>query len=323
MPQIWELRCPRAYRSRRILFQDGLAALRRDKGVRRVETPNTPAMLCAKVVFWRDGPADDGLLWLRGEFSRGNDYHPTPQSAPARQPGRTVAVDFESLELRIVASAGVQPNIMGASVPAAHCGLCGVMCEQMRSINDAAHLAAVGTQEFIDRYGYRRRSSAELPRINLEELARRFTPLRNVPITVSEPEFVGRIPVRTEITVLGPDEPRERPIGWTILENTGISVTNQSLYPHLNPRRHEPIPDWCVMGRWVFSDKLEAYARVKAVYSEAHQVLLRFWRGGKPRKAKRIFWGWQIRDDWRPCSNPKPIRKSWWEDLGSEFWVQD
>ena len=317
MPQTWELRCPRAFRSQRILFQEGLTALRRDKGVRRVDLRNTPEQLCARVVFWRDGPTDDGLLWLRGEFSQGNEYHPTPQSVPTSRRGCMMAVDFETEELRIATSAGVQPNTsMGASVPAAHCGLCGVMRAHGSMIAGNIHEA---TREFIRRFGFRR--SAEMPRMPPFPVGVTCGP--GVVTIATEPEFVGRMPVRTEITVLGADDPRERTIGWTMLENRGIAFANQSLYPHLNPRRLEPIPDCCVMGRWVFSDKHEAYARVKAIYSEAHQVLLRFWRGGKPRKAKRIFWGWQIRDEWRPCSNPKPIRKSWWEDLGNEFWVLD
>ena len=41
-----------------------------------------------------------------------------------------------------------------------------------------------------------------------------------------EPEFFGRIPVRTDLTVLSADNPRQRLIGFSIFENLGIGVTN-------------------------------------------------------------------------------------------------
>lgn len=41
-----------------------------------------------------------------------------------------------------------------------------------------------------------------------------------------EPEFFGRIPVRTELTVLSADDPRNRLIGFSIFENIGIGAYN-------------------------------------------------------------------------------------------------
>lgn len=41
-----------------------------------------------------------------------------------------------------------------------------------------------------------------------------------------EPEFFGRIPVRTDLTILSADNPRQRTIGFSIFENLGIGVTN-------------------------------------------------------------------------------------------------
>lgn len=32
----------------------------------------------------------------------------------------------------------------------------------------------------------------------------------------SEPEFIGKIPVRTELTVLSADTPKDRTVGWTV-----------------------------------------------------------------------------------------------------------
>jgi len=42
----------------------------------------------------------------------------------------------------------------------------------------------------------------------------------------AEPEFFGRIPVRTELTVLSADDPRARRIGFSIFENLGVGCYN-------------------------------------------------------------------------------------------------
>jgi len=53
---------------------------------------------------------------------------------------------------------------------------------------------------------------------------------RRVPVgyiyVCSEPEFFGRIPVRTELTVLSADDPRNRTIGFSCFENLGIGCHN-------------------------------------------------------------------------------------------------
>jgi hypothetical protein len=41
-----------------------------------------------------------------------------------------------------------------------------------------------------------------------------------------EPEQFGRIPVRTEITVLSADDPKARTIGFSCFENLGIGAFN-------------------------------------------------------------------------------------------------
>lgn len=43
---------------------------------------------------------------------------------------------------------------------------------------------------------------------------------------LAEPEFVGRIPVRTELTVLSADDPKARRIGFSCFENLGIGIHN-------------------------------------------------------------------------------------------------
>ena len=42
----------------------------------------------------------------------------------------------------------------------------------------------------------------------------------------AEPEHFGRIPVRTELTVLSADDPRARTIGFSVFENIGIGAFN-------------------------------------------------------------------------------------------------
>jgi hypothetical protein len=39
-------------------------------------------------------------------------------------------------------------------------------------------------------------------------------------------EFVGKIPVKQEITVLDADEPKNKLIGWTCYETIGIGIVN-------------------------------------------------------------------------------------------------
>ena len=41
---------------------------------------------------------------------------------------------------------------------------------------------------------------------------------------VEEPEFVGKMPVRTELTVLGADDPGQPTLGWTCQEYSGSEV---------------------------------------------------------------------------------------------------
>jgi hypothetical protein len=42
----------------------------------------------------------------------------------------------------------------------------------------------------------------------------------------AEPEFLGRMPVRTELTVLSADDPKARRIGFSIFEHLGIGAFN-------------------------------------------------------------------------------------------------
>lgn len=53
----------------------------------------------------------------------------------------------------------------------------------------------------------------------------RLVPVGTVYVTC-EPEHFGRIPVRTELTVLSADDPKARTIGFSVFENLGIGAYN-------------------------------------------------------------------------------------------------
>ena len=52
-----------------------------------------------------------------------------------------------------------------------------------------------------------------------------------------EPEFFGRIPVRTELTVLSADDPKNRTIGFSVFEQLGIGAYNPFSLQVLNITR--------------------------------------------------------------------------------------
>ncbi len=64
---------------------------------------------------------------------------------------------------------------------------------------------------------------------------------RLVPVGVvyvaAEPEMFGRIPVRTELTVLSADDPKARTIGFSIFENLGIGCHNPRAWARLTVTR--------------------------------------------------------------------------------------
>lgn len=43
---------------------------------------------------------------------------------------------------------------------------------------------------------------------------------------VSDPEFVGVMPVRQDIEVLPADEPKQLKLGWVVSEEIGIGIVN-------------------------------------------------------------------------------------------------
>lgn len=53
----------------------------------------------------------------------------------------------------------------------------------------------------------------------------RIVPVGQVYV-LAEPEYVGRIPVRTELTVMSADVPQERTVGFSIFQHLGIGAHN-------------------------------------------------------------------------------------------------
>jgi HK97 family phage major capsid protein len=64
----------------------------------------------------------------------------------------------------------------------------------------------------------------------------RLVPVGTVYVT-AEPEMFGRIPVRTEMTVLSADNPAARSIGFSIFENIGIGAYNPKALTRLTITR--------------------------------------------------------------------------------------
>lgn len=60
---------------------------------------------------------------------------------------------------------------------------------------------------------------------NAQFIVSRLVP-KGVVYICAEPEHFGRIPVRTELTVLSADNPEERTIGFSMFENLGIGAYN-------------------------------------------------------------------------------------------------
>jgi hypothetical protein len=71
--------------------------------------------------------------------------------------------------------------------------------------------------------------AAVLSTVQAESIRKMLEPLPKPPIYgVTEPEFVGKIPVRQELQVLPADAPKKLAMGWRIEENIGIGVYNTS-----------------------------------------------------------------------------------------------
>jgi hypothetical protein len=75
--------------------------------------------------------------------------------------------------------------------------------------------------------GYLESIAARLEERGLREVAAR---LRTGDLNGAQTELtrVAGIPLRTEITVLGPDDPNQKPLDWTMFERNGFPSTNST-----------------------------------------------------------------------------------------------
>ncbi len=333
MPLTWELYCPKRVRSRRTLYQEGITSLRRDEGVRRVEPSKTTALLCAKITFWNDsGPADKSLAWLREEFSRANEgKRPAIETPRIASP---MAFDFET------------SMSMGTMVPFQ----ASLNMEEVRTLSRIDQgLASDMVAAFLaTREGLARLSQSMVEPIrrmmDFGSLSRRILIVDQLPdgalprydriiepgsiYVNSEPEFVGRMPVRSELTVL-PADPGHEPLGWTMTERIGRGIRGRGMRDQfeLNYGARAPaivksfpvlVPEWCVPSRWAYDDKLGRYAFVESTY-DGNRAGVRYWNKGRISRKLTIVPGRELRAHWMPCTGPKLPRKSWWEDLEDEF----
>lgn len=67
---------------------------------------------------------------------------------------------------------------------------------------------------------------------------------------MAEPQFVGHMPIQTDVTVLSADDPGRQMIGWSIFESVGMTMVNPSSV--LRVRLENPVQtqflDSCVVG---------------------------------------------------------------------------
>jgi len=307
MPAVWDLLCPKRVRSRRALFQEGVEALRRDEGVRRVACSKTSTSLCARVTFWNDGPVDGALANLRDEFSLTNVNRPVPRPLTSgyTQPLPSAPTNEESRLMEAFGS--------GMEIVRSHAQRAGRSLLLSQAENSAYFARYLSSPE--GRSHLARTLTAPLRRaMDTAGLARRVFPVEQLPpvpagrlYMASEPEFVGRIPVRTEIDLppreLVTDQTMSMPIGpfWTpsvdALELPNVAV-----------------PTWCVPGAWLYDQSTGRFAIVR-VLLRCNRAGVRFWFRGALRRRLQYVTGKDLHHHWNPCDGPKMPREVWWEDL--------
>ncbi len=349
MPAVWELRCPKRVRSRRTLFHEGVKSLRRDVGVRRVACSKTLDFLRARVTFWNEGPVDAALAQLREEFA---------PNRPAPQPScfgaiRQVALDFEtSMGAMVSSAARVAPSLARVNFSIQELAARTLDIAPLRPEDLAEYIALHGRQRIVQPAiatpNGRARLAASMmapirrPR-DYSGIARRMLlvdplpegalpiydrdPLPNVPpdmiFFASDPEFVGRMPVRQELTVLSADDPNREPLGYTMIERmpmptsriffqdfqygAGSNISIPSLAPIA-------VPAWCVPGTWVYDRMTRRYGLVRRIF-DGNRAGISLWFQGHLSRKGRVLTGRELHVSWNPCDGPNFPRESWWEDL--------
>lgn len=139
---------------------------------------------------------------------------------------------------------------------------------------------------------------------------------------VSEPEYVGAFPVRTELTVMPADEQRE-PLGWRMRETIGIGMINPRGLGRLGMTRSgiesleaPPWPEWAVPGIWVVNHTDGFVGRITHVYPG--EIVLRSPRelsaNGTP-EFRHLPRSDDFTRDFEPAIDPT-LKRTMWDRLG-------
>jgi hypothetical protein len=75
-----------------------------------------------------------------------------------------------------------------------------------------------------------------------------FAPKDQVFIIDEPKQLLGRIPVRTDLTVLPADKPSDKPVGWSVTETVGIAMVNPSSVGRLSVE-WPYVCEWPLPGR--------------------------------------------------------------------------
>ena len=59
----------------------------------------------------------------------------------------------------------------------------------------------------------------------------------NIVLVSASPDTVGAFPIRQDITVLPPDDPKEAKLGWVIYEEVGLVIVNDYAVTKIDVRQ--------------------------------------------------------------------------------------
>jgi hypothetical protein len=130
-------------------------------------------------------------------------------------------------------------------------------------------------------------------------------------LLLTEPEFVGRYPVRQEPMVLPADDPNRRSIGWVVTENVGVSIVNPSIFrtslrgTFYEASGPDPIPPWCVVGAWVTKGAIRGYV---TQVDDAHVHVVTWPRQTRTVIPRKYVSAWSFTS--RPADLPSRYRRA-------------
>ncbi len=287
----------------------------------------TKERLTARILFWGDrGPADRSLNWLQGEFSGEGANRETRRSVPSREPDFghvpfSMGCRYHPPERRSLVALDFETAMSSLSSEAQHEG--SYIRQQM-----AAYIASVQELNLRSRFA-QEMIAPLLRRRDNASLARRIFDIDPLPVVApgiiyynSDPEFIGALPVRQDLTVLSadehlpPDAPRVR--GRTISFGTpyGMRSNFSLLYgsQEATPKLLPPLPAWCLPRAWAYNEATGRYALIESTYDQI-RANVRYWRKGRLSRKLTLVSSEEFHHHWFPCDRPKMPRTSWWEDL--------